>query len=148
MLGASGGSPEETSSATVGGMVACGVASPPVGSDAVERTVGDTVARNTSEYLELVINKCSLTDEYKDKGGGANWYRTRARYILRRSGMLQGMGCGAAFRRRARGCRSPHRTPQHSSSIAPGYVHESSRSDVSCGPSQPASFDDRNIEWP
>ena len=109
---------------------------------------GIFVARNTSKYLDLVINNRSLIDEYKDKGGGTFWYRSRARYILRRSGMLQGMGCGAAFRRRARGCRSPHRTPQHSSSIAPGYVYESSRSDVSCGPSQPASFDDRNIEWP
>ena len=103
MLGASGGSPEETSSATIGGMVACGVASPPVGSDAVEGTVGDSVARNTSKYIDLVINNRMLTDEYKDKGGGTFWYRTRARYILRRSGMLQGMGCGAAFRRRARG---------------------------------------------
>ena len=94
MLGASGGSPEETSSATIGGMVACGVASPPVGSDAVERTVGDTVARNASKYLELVITNRMLIDEYKDKGGGTNWYRTRARYIPRRT---VGAGCSRGW---------------------------------------------------
>jgi len=64
---------------------------------------GIFVARNTSKYLDLVITNRSVTDEYKDKGGGANWYRTRACYILRRGGMPQGMRCGAAFRRRARG---------------------------------------------
>jgi len=92
VLGASGGSPEETSSATVGGMVACGVASPPVGSDAVERTVGDSVARNTSKYIDLVINNRMLTDEYKDKGGGATWYTTRARSSSVGAGCSRGWG--------------------------------------------------------
>ena len=44
------------------------------------------MARNASKYLDLVITNPILTNEYKDKGGGANWYRTRACYILRRSG--------------------------------------------------------------
>ena len=50
------------------------------------------MARNTSKYLDLVITKCSLTDEYKDKGGGANWYRTRARSSSVGVGCSRGWG--------------------------------------------------------
>jgi hypothetical protein len=98
VLTSSGGSPGEASSATIGGMVACGVASPPVGSDAVEGTGwGIFVARNASKYLELVITDPIATDEYKDKGGGATWYTTRARSSSVGAGCSRGWGAVPPF---------------------------------------------------